>query len=59
MREERTEHVCNGSDHAFGMAVLLRGVGTSIAREDAVEGEELAELGVLKFAAIVGLKNFN
>lgn len=36
LREKGAKHVHNRANHAFGMAVLLRGVRTGEAREDAV-----------------------
>jgi hypothetical protein len=55
LEEEATNHISGGANHAFGPAVLGRGVGTREMQLDAVGGKERTGGVVVELAAIVTL----
>jgi hypothetical protein len=57
LEEEAAEHVGGGADHAFGSAVLCRGVGARETQLDAMSEEERARGVVVELAAIVTLQS--
>lgn len=59
LREKSANHVDDGAKHALGTAILLGGIGTRIALLNAEMREERVKTGILKFAAVVALKNFD
>jgi hypothetical protein len=57
LEEEAAEHIGGGADHAFGTAVLCRGVGARETQLDAMSEEERARGVVIELAAIVTLQS--
>ena len=57
LEEEAAKHIGGGADHAFGSAVLCRGVGARETQLDAVSEEERARGVVIELAAIVTLQS--
>ena len=57
LEEEAAEHISGGADHAFGSAVLCRGVGARETQLDAMSEEEGARGVVIELAAIVTLQS--
>jgi hypothetical protein len=53
LEEEAAEHIGGGADHAFGSAVLCRGVGARETQLDAMSEEERARGVVIELTAIV------
>jgi hypothetical protein len=57
LEEKATEHIGGGADHAFGAAVLCRGVGARETQLDAMSEEERARGVVIELATIVTLQS--
>jgi hypothetical protein len=57
LEEKAAEHIGGGADHAFGSAVLCRGVGARETQLDAMSEEERTGGVVVKLAAIVTLQS--
>lgn len=59
LEEERTDHISQGTDHAFGVTVLLRCIRAREARKNAGLREERGESFILKFTSVITLKGFD
>lgn len=59
MYKEGSNHIVNGANFPFGLAVLRRCMGAGETEKSAGVVEMLKESGVVKFSAIIALKCFN
>jgi hypothetical protein len=57
LEEKAAEHIGGGADHAFGSAILCRGVGARETQLDAMSEEERTGGVVVELAAIVTLQS--
>jgi hypothetical protein len=57
LEEKAAEHIGGGADHAFGSAVLCKGVGARETQLDAMSEEERTRGVVVELAAIVTLQS--
>ena len=57
LEEEAAEHIGGGADHAFGSAVLGRGVGARETQLDAMSEKERTGGVIVELAAIVTLQS--
>ena len=55
LKQERTHDVVDGTNGAFGLAILLGGVGAGHAESNTFGEEECASGGVIKLTTIVAL----
>jgi hypothetical protein len=59
LEEQCTSDIVSGAKHAFGLAILRRGVGARHAERDTVSEKEGAGVRVIELAAIVALHSFD
>jgi hypothetical protein len=59
LKKKGADNIVGGADHAFGLSVLLRGVGAGHAESDAVGKKERTRGGVVKLTPVVALHAFD